>query len=142
MKASFALKAAVVVLTIVSAPIIGIMTTPKREATAKAAEEGPTAEQQQAAASAGQAKAVATSNFVGVLLPPQMATMSSYAEGRVESVEVKLGQRVQKGQRLMRLDPRAKEQELKAAEGALLAAQGAAGAAGSELAAASQRLSR
>src|SRR5688572_14947718 len=103
MKAGTLLKALVVISTLIGAPVLGIMTTPKRENIAKAAEEGT---QQAAPAPTTTATPIATSNFVGVLLPPQMATLSSYAEGRVEVVDVKVGQRVQKGQRLLAFDPR------------------------------------
>lgn len=122
------MKATAVLLTIVGAPVIGILTTPKREAVAHAAEEEHVVKPV--------VKTVATGNFIGVLLPPQMATLSSYAEGRVESIAVKVGQPVKKGQLLLSFDPRESQQALAAAEGAYQAARAAAGAAGAEAAAA------
>ena len=124
------MKCVAVVLTIVGAPVIGVITTPKREAIAKAAENVEVASVKPVASS------MATGNFIGVLLPPQMATLSSYAEGRVERIDVKVGQPVKKGQLLLTFDPREAQQALAAAQEGVKAAKMAAGAAWAEAAAA------
>lgn len=132
---SLLVKGTAVLLTFVAAPILGIVMTPKREAVAQAAEEA------QVAAPKTPTTAP-TGNFIGVLLPPQMATLTAYGEGRVDHVDVKLGQPVKKGQMLIAFDRREAEQMLAAAEGQVKGAQAAAGAAGAEAAAARAAMQR
>jgi RND family efflux transporter MFP subunit len=124
------MKGVAVLLTVVGAPILGVVTTPKREAVAKAADSEEIVTVKPAPST------VATGNFIGVLLPPQMATISSYAEGRVDHIDVKVGQPVKKGELLLAFDPRESEQALAAAESGMKAAKAAAGAAWAEAAAA------
>lgn len=124
------MKCVAVLLTIIGAPIVGVITTPKRESVARAADGAE-------AAAAGAivkpaASAIATGNFIGVLLPPQMATLSSYAEGRVERIDVKVGQPVKKGQLLLTFDQREAEQALAVAQEDVKAAKMSAGAAWAE----------
>jgi RND family efflux transporter MFP subunit len=81
-------------------------------------------------------------DFVGVVLPPQMASLSPRADGKVLETKVKLGQAVKKGDVLVVFDPREREHELAMAEASLKAAKASAGAAGADLAAATRRASR
>ncbi|MBK6694858.1 MAG: biotin/lipoyl-binding protein [Myxococcales bacterium] len=124
--------------TVLGAPLLGVLMTPKRENVAKAEE----AQTEAVTSATAAAKPIPTSDFVGVLLSQQMATISSYADSRVMSLEVKVGQRIHKGQKLVVLDPRSTQQELEGAKGALAAAGGQAGAAAAEARFASQRANR
>lgn len=97
-----------------------------------------------AAASAAPAAQLAPpkNDFAGVLLPPRMANLAPTAEGRVESVAVKVGQSVRRGEVILRFDPRQKKHELAMAQASLRAAQASAGAASSEMQAARRRAAR
>ncbi|MFO0671755.1 MAG: efflux RND transporter periplasmic adaptor subunit [Polyangiaceae bacterium] len=122
---------------LLGAPIVGILTAPKREAiagTIRPAESTP--------AVTSTAARPAPRGFAGVLLPPQMATLSAYADGRVERIAVKVGQRVKAGDLLLTFDPREAKEALEAAENAYQAARAAAGAAGSDSLAAAAEAKR
>lgn len=94
-----------------------------------------------AGAAAPTAKLV-RNDFAGVLLPPKMATLSTRAEGRVEAVMAKIGQRVVEGEPILRFDPRQRKHDLAQAQASLKAAQASAGAASSEMQAARRRAAR
>jgi RND family efflux transporter MFP subunit len=81
-------------------------------------------------------------SFVGVLLAPQMANLSSRADGRLVSVNVKVGQVVHKDDVLAVFDQRDRRQDLALAEAQLKTAMGAAAAAGADLGAARARAAR
>ncbi len=134
MKTGLLVKGIAVVLTLIGAPAVGILMTPKREAVAQAAE---THQEQAVEATKPAAAPIATGNFVGVLLPPQMANLSAFSDTRVKHIDVKLGQRVRKDQVLLGFDPREQQQMLLAAESQLQGAKARAGAAGAECGAAS-----
>lgn len=101
-----------------------------------------TAIQANAGVAAGPAGRELRSEFAGVLLPPKMANVAPTAEGRVESVAVKVGQVVHQGDVILRFDPRQRKHELAMAQASLKAAQAAAGAAASEMQAARRRAAR
>jgi membrane fusion protein, macrolide-specific efflux system len=100
----------------------------------------------QAGSALGGAAAVSTrqldNDFVGVLVPPQMANLSPKADGRVLAVQVKLGQSVRAGDKLVSFDPREKQHDLAMAEAQLRVTQAGAAAASSDFAAARKRAAR
>ena len=116
MKTGLLVKGIAVVLTLIGAPAVGILMTPKREAVAQAAE---THQEQAVEATKPAAAPIAKGNFVGVLLPPQMANLSAFSDTRVKHIDVKLGQRVRKDQVFLGFDPREQQQMLLAAESQL-----------------------
>jgi RND family efflux transporter MFP subunit len=81
-------------------------------------------------------------SFVGVILAPQMANLSSRADGRLVSVNVRVGQTVHKDDALAVFDQRDRRQDLALAEAQLKTAMGAAAAAGADLGAARARAAR
>lgn len=124
---------------LVGAPVLGILTAPKREAIAGTIRPAEPAPVMGGAQERGRA---AARGFAGVLLPPQMATLSAYADGRVERIEVKVGQRVKAGDLLLAFDPREAKEAIEAAENAFRAARAAAGAAGADSLAAAEEAKR
>jgi RND family efflux transporter MFP subunit len=86
--------------------------------------------------------AIPPEDFVAVLLPPQMADLMQRAQGRVTRVHVKVGQRVSKGDLLVELDQRDRQQDLRLAQAALKAAKAQAGAAGAAARGAAQLAKR
>jgi RND family efflux transporter MFP subunit len=80
--------------------------------------------------------------FVGVLLPPLMANLSSRADGKLLDVKVKVGQTVRKNEILATFDQRERLQELAVAEAQLKGALGAAAAAGADMGAARAKAAR
>jgi RND family efflux transporter MFP subunit len=123
---------------VVGAPVLGIVLARAREA---AAHTGPTGSGA-AAAAPGLATSPVPNDFVGVLLPPQMANLSPRADGRVLSVAVKLGQRVRAGDVLVIFDPREKQHDLAMADAQLGISRADAAGAGSDLVAARKRAAR
>ena len=95
-----------------------------------------------AASTAPRPSASAEHAFVGVLLAPQMANLAPRADGRLVSVNVRVGQRVRQGDVLAVFDQRDRRQDLALAEAQLKSALGAAAAAGAELGAAKARAAR
>ncbi len=132
-----ALKVAAGVAIVAGAPLAGIVIARSREVAGAAA---PAASTRGAAASGPSTGA--DNDFVGVLVPPQMANLSPKADGRVLAVPVKLGESVRAGEALVSLDPREKQHDLAMAEAQLRVSQAGAAAASSDYAAARKRASR
>jgi len=84
----------------------------------------------------------ASSAFLGVVIPHDSVDLSSKFEGRLERLEVDVGDRVQQGQVLARLDVRPLEQDLAAAKANLQGSRAEEQAAGFSLAEAREKKSR
>lgn len=130
-------KVAVVLVLVVAAPIVGIFLARSRQA---AADGGPPPAASGDKLESSTAAAVA-SDFVAVLLPPQMANLSPKADGRIVAVKVKVGQAVRTGDTLVEFDPRERQHDLDMARAALEAARAEAGGAGASYRSARRRLS-
>jgi multidrug efflux pump subunit AcrA (membrane-fusion protein) len=117
-------KVALALAVLVGAPLAGMSLTRLRETSPDASEVSKPAN----------AKAPETSSvpndFVGVLLPPQMANLSPRADGKVLAVRVKIGQEVHPGEVLVQFDARERREDLAMAEAQLRTARAEAGAAG------------
>jgi RND family efflux transporter MFP subunit len=86
--------------------------------------------------------AARSGSYVGVLLPPQMANLSSRADGKLVALPVRVGQPVKPGDLLAAFDARDRRQDLAMAEASLKAAKGTAASAGADLVAARRRAAR
>jgi RND family efflux transporter MFP subunit len=123
------------------APAVGLVLSRDSNRAARISAPNGVVGQPLVAASAQPARTVRT-EFAGVLLPPRMANIAPHADGRVESVLVKVGHAVRKGDIILRFDARQRKHELAQAQAALRGAQASAGAASSEWIAARHRASR
>ena len=121
----------------VGAPVLGIVLARSRDAAA-----APTSAGSPGANGAAPVGEDGPNDFVGVLLPPQMANLSPKADGRVLAVQVKLGQYVHSGDVLVTFDPREKQHDLAMAEAQLQGSHADAAGAASDLAAARKRAAR
>lgn len=90
----------------------------------------------------GAPRSGAPASFLGVVIPHDSVDLSSKFEGRLDSLEVDVGDRVRKGDVLARLDVRPLEQDLAAAKATLQGARAEAQAAGLALAEAREKKSR
>jgi RND family efflux transporter MFP subunit len=117
---------------VLGAPAIGLRWTGARDAAATAKKAAPRALEPTRIAN----------DFVGVLLPPQMANLSPRSDGRVLRVMVKLGQAVKAGDILLQFDDREKREELAMAKAQLKTAKADAWAAAADSSAARKRASR
>jgi RND family efflux transporter MFP subunit len=81
-------------------------------------------------------------DFVGVLLPPKMASLSPRVDGRILEVKVKLGQAVRAGDVLVAFDPREMQHNLAMAQAMLAESKAEAAGASSDLVAARKRAAR
>ena len=133
-----ALKAAASVVVLFGAPFVGICIA-RHDARAAALALQTKAE---AAPHVAREGAMGVNDFVGVLLPPKMASLSPKTDGRVLSLRVKIGQTVRQGDVLVTFDPREKQHDLEMAKAELGVSKADAAGAGSELAAARKRASR
>ncbi len=95
------------------APLIGVFT-------ARLSAAAPAASSAKVAVSASplstSTAAPMATDFVGVVLPPQMASLSPRADGKVLETKVKLGQAVKKGDVLVVFDPLEREHDLAMAD--------------------------
>jgi RND family efflux transporter MFP subunit len=90
----------------------------------------------------GAPRAGAPSSFLGVVIPHDSVDLSSKFEGRLDRLEVDVGDRVQQGQVLARLDVRPLQQELAAARANLQGSRAEEQAAGLLLAEAREKKGR
>ncbi len=130
----WAAKAVLAIVVLVGAPLVGMLLTRKSEAG-----EAP---RDAAKAQAQPAGAHITNDFVGVLLPPQMANLSPRADGKVLEIRAKAGQAVKAGDVIVAFDLRERQHDLAIAEAQLKVARAEAAGAGSEYLAARKRAAR
>jgi RND family efflux transporter MFP subunit len=90
----------------------------------------------------GAPRSGAPSSFLGVVIPHDSVDLSSKFEGRLERLEVDVGDRVQQGEVLARLDVRPLEQDLAAARANLQGSRAEEQAAGLLLAEAREKKGR
>jgi len=119
--------------TLIGAPLIGMRLTRRGEAQAT-----PLAPRAAAEIPTGGVR----NDFVGVLLPPQMANLSPRADGKVLEVRANAGQAVRKGDVIVAFDLRERRHELAIAEAQLKIARAEAAGAGSDYLAARKRAAR
>ena len=126
-------------LAVFGAPAVGVATARRAEAPARAsASAGATA----SASPSPSTEAPPRADFAGVLLPPRMANLAPKAEGRVDRVLAKVGQKVKQGDVLLRLDPRDQKHALAMARAVLRGAKAHAAGASSEMLTARRRAAR
>lgn len=131
------LKGVAVAALVVGTPIIGGVIASRRQASVQ-----PKTVASTRLEPAALEKPPPPSDFVGVLLPQQMANLSPLAEGKVLEVRVKLGQHVKQGAVLVVFDARGRQQALAMAEAQLKVARAEAFAASSDFSAARKRAER
>jgi RND family efflux transporter MFP subunit len=127
-------KGILALLVLVGAPLVGMLLTRKSEA--GEAPKDTLAKAEQAAT------ARFTNDFVGVLLPPQMANLSPRADGKVLEQRAKAGQPVRAGDVIVAFDLRERQHDLAIAEAQLKVARAEAAGAGSDYMAAHKRAAR
>ncbi len=131
----WAAKGLLALVVLVGAPLVGMLLTRSSEAN-----EAPKDALAKAAPTPGGPQVA--NDFVGVLLPPQMANLSPRADGKVLEIRAKAGQAVRKGDVLVAFDLREREHDLAIAEAQLKVARAEAAGAGSEYMAARKRAAR
>ena len=130
----WAAKGLLALLVLVGAPLIGMLLTRKSEA--GEAPKDTVSKTDQAAS------ARFTNDFVGVLLPPQMANLSPRADGKVLELRAKAGQAVRAGDVIVAFDLRERQHDLAIAQAQLKVARAEAWGAGSDAMAAQKRAAR
>ncbi len=130
----WAAKGLLALVVLVGAPLIGMFLTRKSEAG-----EAP---RDVAKSTSQAASARFTNDFVGVLLPPQMANLSPRADGKVLELRAKAGQAVRAGDVIVAFDLRERQHDLAIAEAQLKVARAEAAGAGSDYMAARKRAAR
>src|SRR6185312_9810684 len=88
------------------------------------------------------AAAPAAEELVAVLLPPQMADLSTRADARVTGVRARVGESVRQGDVIVAFDQRARKHDLEIAEAQLRVLRADSTVASSELAVATTRAGR